>query len=101
MDRIVAGGSNQMMQGTVVTDPGSCAARGGGAATPVPALLLTAQHIGNETRLNLTPATQRRKALVQATLTESGARDFTVTGDGAAMLPVLGAPPGVRIQARM
>lgn len=101
MDRIVAGGDGQMLQGTVVTDPGSCAPRGGGAATPVPALLLTAQQIGRESRVAVTPAAQRRQMLVQATLGETGAIDFTVTGDGARVLPFLGVPPGVRIDAQM
>ncbi|WP_188054568.1 hypothetical protein [Sphingosinithalassobacter sp. CS137] len=101
MDRIVAGGGEQMLQGTIVTDPGSCTPRGGGAATPVPALLLTAQHIGDETRIRLTPAAQRRQTLVEATLTEDGTIDVGVTQDGARVLPFLGVPGGMRVQGQM
>lgn len=101
MERIAIGGGNQMMDGTLTTDPGTCRAKTGGPATAVPALILTAEHIGNTTRIRIAPMTQRRKLLLEATLAESGVIDLSVTPDGAAMLPFLGMPPGVRIQGQM
>lgn len=101
MKRIAIGGGAQMMDGTLTTDPGTCTARNGGPASAVPALILTAEHIGNQTRIHLAPMTQRRKILLDAVLSESGAIDLSVTPDGAAMLPFLGMPPGIRIQGQM
>ncbi|WP_448661313.1 type II secretion system protein N [Sphingomonas sp. CJ20] len=102
MDRVaVGGGSGQMLSGKAATDPGSCRAKTGGAATSVPALILTAEHIGDKTTLHLAPATQRRKLLVDATLGEDGTLDLGVTPDGAATLPFLGIPGGSRIQGQM
>lgn len=99
--RIAIGGSSRMMDGTLTTDPGTCRAKSGGAASAVPALILTAEHIGNTTRIRLAPMTRRRKILLEATLAESGTMDLSVTPDGAAMLPFLGVPPGIRIQGQM
>lgn len=99
--RIAISGGSRMMDGTLTTDPGTCRTKNGVAASAVPALILTAEHIGNTTRVRLAPMTQRRKILLDATLSESGALDLSVTPDGAAMLPFLGVPPGVRIQSQI
>ena len=101
MKRIAIGGGSQMMDGTLTTDPGTCRPKRGGAASAVPELILTAEHIGNTTRIRLAPMTQRRKVLLEATLAESGAIDLSVTPDGAAMLPFLGVPAGARLQLQM
>ncbi|QIG79746.1 type II secretion system protein N [Stakelama tenebrarum] len=99
MERIALGGSGQMMQGNAVTDPGNCRTTGG-AATPVPALYFDARAIGSESRIRLTPATQRRNTLVSAVLSESGAMEISATRDGATTLPFLGIPPGASIQTQ-
>jgi hypothetical protein len=101
MKRIAIGGGSQMMDGSATSDPGSCRPKGAGAASAVPALILTAEHIGNQTRIRLAPMTQRRKILIDATLAEDGAIDFSVTPDGAAMMPFLGVPPDMRVQGKM
>jgi hypothetical protein len=101
MARIAIGGGEQMLDGTVTTDPGTCSPRGGGPATAVPALIFTAEHVGNTTRLRIAPMTQRRKILVDATLAEDGAIDIGLTADGAAMLPFLGLPAAMRVQGQM
>ena len=101
MARVAVGGANRMLDGTVTTDPGTCRPRGAGAATSVPALIFTAEHIGNSTRIRIAPMAQRRKVLVDATLAEDGAIDIGVTPDGAAMLPFLGLPAGMRVQGQM
>lgn len=101
MARIAVGGGGRMLDGTVTTDPGTCRPRGAGAATAVPALFVTAEHIGNSTRIRIAPMTQRRKILVDATLAEDGTVDIGLTPDGAAMLPFLGLPAGMRVQGQM
>lgn len=101
MERVALGGGARMLSGTTQSDPGSCRPKTAGAATAVPALLLTAEHIGTRTTIRITPATQRRRTLVTATLTEDGTVDLSVTPDGAAMMPFLGLPAGARIQGAM
>lgn len=99
--RIALRGGSQMMDGTVTTDPGTCRAKGAGAAATVPALILSAEHVGTVTRIRVAPMTQRRQTLLDATLSEDGTIDLGVTADGAALLPFLGLPAGARIQGQM
>ncbi len=87
-----------MAQGRIAIDPGSCWTKPGGVATATPALLLTAEHIGRETRIRLTPDAQRRRTLMDATLGEQGTLGFAMTGDGAAMLPFTGLPAGAKVE---
>lgn len=101
MDRIAVGGGSQMLSGSAASDPGSCRPKGAGPAAPLPALLFTAEHIGNRTQLRIAPATQRRRTLVTAELAEDGTLDLGVTPEGAAMMPFLGLPAGARIQGQM
>lgn len=101
MKRIAIGGGNQMLDGTVTSDPGTCRPKGAGAASAVPALILTAEHIGSATRINLAPMTQRRKVLLDAALSEDGTIDIGLTPDGAAALPFLEMPAGLRVQGQM
>jgi hypothetical protein len=86
-----------MADGRIAIDPGSCATRPGGVATATPAMLLTAEHIGQETRVRLVPEGQRRRTLLESTLKEDGTLRFTMTGDGAATLPFTGLPAGASI----
>jgi hypothetical protein len=101
MERISVGGGSRMLSGNAATDPGSCRAKNGGAATAVPALILTAEHIGNRTLVRVAPMAQRRRVLVTMELAENGTMDLSVTPDGAAMMPFLGLPAGARIQGQM
>lgn len=102
MARIAVRGGAQMLDGKVTTDPGSCRTKSaGGAATAVPALLLTAEHIGPRTTIRLAPATQRRQVLLDAVLGEDGTLDLGVSKDGAAALPFVGLPGGARIQGKI
>lgn len=96
-ERIAIGGSDQMIQGKLTSDPGTCTPKGGGAPVPVPALLLTAEKIGTTTRIRIAPATQRLQTLVEATLTEDGNLTLRMTGDGARVLPFIGMPAGASI----
>jgi hypothetical protein len=101
LPRLTAGGSDQQAQATILSDAGSCGARPAGAASAVPAMILTAEHVGRETRIRLAPQTQRRQTLVDAVLAEDGAYRVTLTHDGAAVLPFTGLPPGVTLESRL
>lgn len=101
MAKIAVGGGAEVLDGKVTTDPGSCRPKTAGAATAVPALLLTAEHIGPRTTIRLTPATQRRQLLLDAVLGEDGRLDLGMSKEGAAALPFVGLPGGARIQGRM
>lgn len=99
--RAKLGGSGQKVEGTLTSDAGSCAPKRGGAPTAVPPLILTAEHVGTESRLRLAPATQRRRTLLTITLGEDGTVDVGMTPEGAAALPFVGLPPGGRISGRI
>jgi hypothetical protein len=101
MERIAIGGGSQMISGNAASDPGSCRPKNAGAASAVPALILTAEHIGNRSLIRIAPMAQRRRTLVTFELSESGAVDLSVTPDGATMMPFLGLPAGARIQGQM
>jgi hypothetical protein len=101
IERAEFGGSGQMMKGTVVTDPGSCAPRGAGAATQLPSLIMISEKIGNETRIRLAPAAQRRKILLSGVLREDGQLELSLTPEGAAMMPFIGLPPGIKVRAQL
>lgn len=101
MARIAVRGGSQMLDGKVTTDPGSCRLKSGGGSTAVPALLLTAEHVGPRTTIRLTPATQRRQVLLDAILSEDGMLDLGMSKDGAAALPFVGLPGGARIQGKI
>lgn len=87
-----------MAEGRIAIDPGSCVTRPGNVATPTPAMLLTAEHIGQQSRIRLVPDDQRRRTLMDATINEDGTLRFAMTGDGAAMLPFTGLPAGASVQ---
>jgi hypothetical protein len=101
MERVAIGGGGRMMDGKITTDPGSCRPKASGGATAVPALLITAEHVGTRTTLRIAPSAQRLKTLMTAVLSEDGTLDISMTPDGAAILPFVGLPGGARIQGRM
>lgn len=100
MQRVAIGGGARMADGKVTTDPGSCRARTGGPVA-VPALLITAEHIGDKTTIRVAPSAQRMKTLLTAVLGEDGSLDIAMTPDGAAVLPFVGLPAGVSVQGQM
>ncbi len=87
-----------MAEGRVAIEPGTCVTRPGNVATPTPAMLLTAEHIGQETRIRLVPDGQRRRTLMDATVQDSGRLRFGMTNEGAATLPFTGLPAGVTVE---
>jgi hypothetical protein len=101
MDRIAVGRGDRMLSGNATSDPGSCRPKKAGAASALPALVLTAEHVGNRTTIRIAPMAQRRQVLVNAELSEDGTTDLSVTPEGAAMMPFLGLPGGVHLQGEM
>lgn len=101
MQRIATGGGARMADGKVTTDPGSCRAKSGGGPVAVPALLISAEHVGDKTTIRVAPSAQRLKTLMTAVLGEDGSLDISMTPDGAAILPFVGLPGGARIQGQM
>jgi len=102
LPRMVLGGRDQMIDGTIKTDAGTCTPKAGGAGpSTIPALILTAEHVGATTRLRLAPLTQRRRALMDATLAENGQMEIQMTAEGAAMLPFTGLPAGLKVQTEL
>ena len=100
-ERIAVGGSNQGIDGRLNTAAGTCTPKGGGAPVPVPPLLLTAEKIGTDTRIRVTPMAQRRQTLIDATLSEDGTLSLTLTQDGARVLPFAGLPAGATIKGEL
>ncbi|HWK35627.1 hypothetical protein [Sphingomonas sp.] len=100
--RIVVGGSDQSVTGQLTTDAGSCRPRTPGSpATTLPPLMLSAEHIGAESRMRLFPATQRRRTLMTIVLGEDGSTEIGMTPEGAAALPFVGLPGGASIKSEM
>jgi hypothetical protein len=87
------------VEGNATIDPGSCAKSPDGAPVPTPAMVLTGEHVGNESRIRLAPAGQRRRTLIDATLDEAGGYKVTLTPDGASLLPFTNLPPGVSVES--
>ncbi|MCC2977840.1 hypothetical protein LK533_14290 [Sphingomonas sp. PL-96] len=101
LPRLEVGGGSQQAQATILSDSGSCSARPAGSASAVPAMILTAEHVGRETRIRLAPQAQRRQTLVDAVLAEDGRYRVTLTRDGAAKLPFTGLPAGVTVESEL
>jgi len=98
---IAVGGMDQSVTGNLVTDLGTCTPKSGGAPTSVGPMVLTAEKIGNVSRMRLAPATQRRRTLMTFALAENGTVDIAITPEGATALPFVGLPPGASIRGEM
>jgi len=101
MPRAVTGGDDQMIQARILSDPGSCGARGLAARAQVPSLLFSAEKVGDVTRIRLAPATQRMTTLMSGTLSEAGDLELNMTPEGARMLPFLPLPPGTPMRMKL
>ena len=93
------GPGHGLVDGEATIDPGACRKTPDGAPVPTPAMILTAEHLGTESRIRLSPIGQRRRTLIDATVGEDGGYKVTLTPDGAAALPFTGLPPGVGIES--
>lgn len=99
LPRLIAGEGRAEAEGTILSDAGTCATAPAGIASAVPAMMLTAEHVGVETRVRLAPQAQRRRTLMDATVGEAGAYKVTLTGEGAQALPFTGLPAGVTVES--
>jgi hypothetical protein len=87
------------VEGQATIDPGACRKTPDGAPVPTPAMILTAEPLGTESRIRLAPIGQRRRTLIDATVAEDGGYKVTLTPDGAASLPFTGLPAGVGVES--
>lgn len=97
--RLSIGPGRGLIEGRTTIDPGSCAKSPDGAPVPTPAMILTAEHVGTESRIRIAPIGQRRRTLIDATVGEDGSYRVTLTPDGAALLPFTGLPAGVSVES--
>ena len=93
------GPGHGLIEGQATIDPGACRKTPDGAPVPTPAMILTAEHLGTDSRIRLAPIGQRRRTLIDATVSEDGGYKVMLTPDGAAMLPFTGLPAGVGIES--
>ncbi|HCB75062.1 MAG TPA: hypothetical protein DEP91_02650 [Sphingomonas bacterium] len=93
------GPGHGLIEGQATIDPGACRKTPDGAPVPTPAMILTAEHLGTDSRIRLAPIGQRRRTLIDATVSEDGGYKVTLTPDGAAMLPFTGLSAGVGIES--
>lgn len=100
LPRVALGGTRQGFTGQVRSDPGICRPKAtGGLATPVPALRMKAERIGNGSTLaTIAPRGERRNRLVKITLGKEGRLAVGVTPEGAAALPFLAPTGGMTIE---
>ncbi|MBB5699923.1 type II secretion system protein N [Sphingomonas yantingensis] len=93
------GPGHGLIEGQATIDPGACRKTPDGARVPTPAMILTAEHLGTDSRIRLAPIGQRRRTLIDSTVSEDGGYKVMLTPDGAAMLPFTGLPAGVGIES--
>lgn len=89
----IARASATRMEGEIRSAAGSCSPKTGGAAIAVPALLLTARPVGEDSMIVVAPAGQPQRRIVDATLADNGRMKLVITPDGARVLP-FAVPPG-------
>lgn len=99
LPRLSIGPGHGIVEGQATTDPGACRKMPDGAPVPTPAMLMTAEHVGTESRIRIVPAGQRRRTLIDAAVGEDGSYRVTLTPDGAALLPFTGLPAGVGVES--
>ena len=101
LPHVRVGGQDQAITGNLVSDVGTCTPKTGGTPTSVGPMILTAEKVGNVSRMGLAPATQRRRTLMTFALAENGTVDIAITPEGAAALPFVGLPPGASIKSEI
>lgn len=94
LPRVALFGGDRMIAGRMDSQPGTCAPLAGGGAVPVPALNLSTERVGANTRMTLAPAGQRRLALFDATLEQDGEIELRLTPAGSTAIAFIGMPAG-------
>lgn len=98
--RLSIGGGQQGADGHVRSEPGSCQPIGG-APLAVPAMLFDVRQTPGMAVVNLAPAGERRNPFLVGGLGEDGKLRLIVTAEGAAALPFLAPPGGMKIETEL
>jgi hypothetical protein len=101
LPRAALGGADQGIEGDVRSDAGTCQAFGAAGPTPVPPMILAAAQVGRDTEITLAPLGQRRRILMNATLTPEGRLSLRVTPEGARILPFATPPGGMAMETEL
>lgn len=98
--RLSIGGGRQGADGRVRSEPGSCQPFGG-AAVAVPALALDIRQTPGLAVIGLAPVGERRNPFLVGGLGEDGKLRLIVSAEGAAALPFLAPPGGMKIETEL
>ncbi|MBO9379376.1 hypothetical protein GG804_21620 [Sphingomonas histidinilytica] len=98
--RVAIGGGKQGADGRIRSEPGSCNAFGG-PAVAVPAMTFDVRQTPGLAVINLAPAGERRRPFIVGGLEEKGMLRLIVTAEGAATLPFLSPPGGMKIETEL
>jgi hypothetical protein len=98
--RVSIGGGKQGADGRVRSEPGSCQPFGG-AAVAVPALALDVRQTPGLAVINLAPIGERRDSFLVGGLSEDGTLRLIVSAKGAAALPFLAPPGGMKVETKL
>lgn len=100
LPRVALGGGKQGMEGRIRSEPGTCQPFGG-TPVAVPALALDIKQTPGLAVINLAPAGGRRDPFLVGGLEENGTLRLIVTAGGAAALPFLAPPGGMKIETEL
>lgn len=92
------GSGSPVIDGEAILGAGTCSLKSNGIGQNVGSLRISATPEGARTRIHITPVSQRRQILLDATLNANGQLDIGLTEQGASTLSFLALPPGVRTQ---
>jgi len=95
------GGGDRGADGRIHSQPGICQAFGGTAPVTVPALTLVLDRTPGVTMINLIPRGGRRTPFLVGGLEKGGRLRLIVTAEGAAALPFMSPPGGMKIETEL
>jgi len=95
------GGGDRGADGRIRAQPGVCQAFGGAAPVAVPALTLDLDRTPGVTMINLVPRGGVRTPFLVGGLEEGGRLRLIVTAEGAAALPFLSPPGGMKVETEL
>lgn len=98
--RVAIGGGKQGADGRIASEPGNCGPFGG-APVAVPAMAFDVRQTPGMAVINLAPAGERRRPFIVGGLTEEGKLRLIVTAEGAAAMPFLSPPGGMKIETEL
>lgn len=98
--RVSVGGGKQGADGRIRSEPGTCQPFGG-TAVAVPALALDIRQTPGLAVINLAPVGERRSPFLVGGLSEDGHLRLIVSAEGAAALPFMAPPGGMKIETEL